>query len=315
SGVGGVLPEVRALPAGPGVYRFRDAQGRALYLGRAADLRRRVASYWGDLRDRPHLRRMVPRIARVEAVWCDSEHEAAWLERTLLEASSPRWNRTTGVESTVYIGLHPRLEVRHDPGDGPVFGPYLGGEKVRLAVAGLERALGLAYAGNRLGGFDRDMARARGVEPGSRDDLVTEVVAVLGRDRAAAERVVKALAERRDRAAVALAYELAARIQAEIEALSWVTAEQKVAGSEPDCDIHGWAPVAGPEHGNRDSPAPDGILVSFTFRNGRVRSWTQRRCAESVARVRVATTPAAWRTFADRNAALAARLVQAAHPA
>ena len=148
-----VLPEVRALPAGPGVYRFRDERGRALYVGRATDLRRRVASYWGDLRDRPHLRRMVPRIARVEAVWCDSEHEAAWLERTLLEESPPRWNRTTGVESTVYIGLHPRLEVRHDPGEGPVFGPYLGGEKVRLAVAGLERALGLAYAGGRLGGF------------------------------------------------------------------------------------------------------------------------------------------------------------------
>lgn len=309
-----VLPEVRALPAGPGVYRFRDERGRALYVGRATDLRRRVASYWGDLRDRPHLRRMVPRIARVEAVWCDSEHEAAWLERTLLEESPPRWNRTTGVESTVYIGLHPRLEVRHDPGEGPVFGPYLGGEKVRLAVAGLERALGLAYAGGRLGGFDRDMARVRGVEPGSRDDLVAEVAAVLGRDRAAAERVTKALAERRDRAAAALAFELAARIQAEIEALDWVTAEQKVAGSVPDCDIHGWSPVLGPGW-DANSPAPDGILVSFTLRGGRVRSWTQRRCAESAARVRVATTPAAWRTFADRNAALAARLVQAARSA
>jgi len=318
--VGAMLPEVRALPTGPGVYRFRDAQGRALYLGRAADLRRRVASYWGDLRDRPHLRRMVPRIARVEAVWCDSEHEAAWLERTLLAESPPRWNRTTGVESTVYIGLHPRLEVRHDPGEGPVFGPYLGGEKVRLAVAGLERALGLAYAGERLGGFDRDMARVRGVEPGSRDELVAEVTAVLGRDPAARERVVKALAERRDRAAAALAYELAARIQAEIEALDWVTAEQKVAGAEPDGDIHGWAPLAGPGPGaERTSPAtaspvPDGVLVSFTLRAGRVRSWTQRRCAEPAARPRVARTPAAWRTFADRNAALAVRLVQAARP-
>jgi excinuclease ABC subunit C len=315
-----VLPEVRALPAGPGVYRFRDERGRALYLGRAADLRRRVASYWGDLRDRPHLRRMVPRIARAEAVWCDSEHEAAWLERTLLEAARPRWNRTTGVESTVYIGLHPRLEVRHDPGDGPVFGPYLGGEKVRLAVAGLERALGLTYAGGRLGGFDRDMARVLGVEPGSRDDLVAEAAAVLGRDRAAAQRVVKMLAEWRDRAAAALAYELAARIQAEIEALDWVTAEQKVAGSEPDADIHGWAPVIGPVRAEpaasaTASPATDGVLVGFSLRGGRVRSWTQRRCAESVARARVASTPAAWRTFAERNAALAARLVQAAQPA
>ena len=72
------------LPLGPGVYRFRDATGRVLYLGRATSLRRRVASYWGDLGDRGHLAAMVARIARVEAVPCSSAHEVAWLERNLL---------------------------------------------------------------------------------------------------------------------------------------------------------------------------------------------------------------------------------------
>jgi excinuclease ABC subunit C len=42
----------RRLPAAPGVYRFRDAAGEVLYLGRAVDLRRRVLAYWSDLRDR-----------------------------------------------------------------------------------------------------------------------------------------------------------------------------------------------------------------------------------------------------------------------
>jgi excinuclease UvrABC nuclease subunit len=64
----------RCLPLAPGVYRFRDAAGRVLYVGRAASLRRRVASYWGDLGDRRHLAVMVARIARVEAVPCDSSH-------------------------------------------------------------------------------------------------------------------------------------------------------------------------------------------------------------------------------------------------
>jgi hypothetical protein len=41
----------RLLPAAPGVYRFSDAAGRVLYLGRAVSLGRRVASYWGDLGD------------------------------------------------------------------------------------------------------------------------------------------------------------------------------------------------------------------------------------------------------------------------
>jgi len=48
------------LPLAPGVYRFRDGAGRVLYLGRATSLRRRVASYWGDLGDRRHLARMMP---------------------------------------------------------------------------------------------------------------------------------------------------------------------------------------------------------------------------------------------------------------
>src|SRR5277367_1113612 len=94
------------LPAAPGVYRFKDADGRVLYLGRAVSLRRRVVSYWGDLGGRGHLTPMVARIARVEAVVCDSAHEAAWLERNLLQRRLPPWNRCVGgQEAEVWIRL------------------------------------------------------------------------------------------------------------------------------------------------------------------------------------------------------------------
>jgi excinuclease ABC subunit C len=114
---------IARLPDGPGVYRFRDTRGRALYIGRAVDLRRRVGSYWADLGDRRHLIRMVPQIASLEAVACDSAHEAAWLERNLLERSKPRWNRARGgAEVPVYIRLDrrpgvARLAVVHGPLD------------------------------------------------------------------------------------------------------------------------------------------------------------------------------------------------------
>jgi excinuclease ABC subunit C len=66
---------IARLPLTPGVYRFRDATGQVLYLGRATALRRRVASYWLDLRDRGHLTPMVARVRLIEAVSCDSAHE------------------------------------------------------------------------------------------------------------------------------------------------------------------------------------------------------------------------------------------------
>jgi excinuclease UvrABC nuclease subunit len=111
---------------------------------------RPVGSSWGDLGDRRHLASMVTRIDRVEAVACDSEHEAAWLERNLLEHRLPPWNRTGGPEVPVYIRLDPGpaapgLRVVHEherSAGGRHFGPYLGGARVRLAASGLHRELG-----------------------------------------------------------------------------------------------------------------------------------------------------------------------------
>jgi len=153
---------VRRLPAGPGVYRFRDHNGRVLYVGRATELRSRVGSYWSDLRGRRHLTRMVAQVARIEAVACASVHEAAWLERNLLQASMPRWNRTPGgQENQVYIRLsRPRagraaqagrvLAVVYAASPAPdvqYFGPYLGGVRTRQAVAALYRIRPGASAG------------------------------------------------------------------------------------------------------------------------------------------------------------------------
>src|ERR1700733_10047122 len=142
---------IARLPLTPGVYRFRDAADQVLYLGRATVLRRRVASYWLDLRDRGHLAPMVARVRRIEAVSCDSAHEAAWLERNLLATSLPPWNLTMGgQEHPVYIRLDPRparpgLSVAHEPANRPAgtayFGPYLGGRPARAAGKGLGRVL------------------------------------------------------------------------------------------------------------------------------------------------------------------------------
>lgn len=298
---------VSALPAAPGVYRFRDVQGRVVYLGRASDLRSRVGSYWGDLRDRPHLRRMVPQAVAVEAVTCASVHEAAWLERNLLERSKPRWNRVRGgLEVPTWIALVERagtteLRVLHSPDEAPgarVFGPYLGGGQSRLAAGGLDRVLALSYAGTRRGGFDQDMARLRGVAEGDLPGRVERAAAVLSRDPDAVAWTLDALTRRRHEAAGACAFEVAARVQAELEAVAWVTAEQRVTGpsAEPGprvVHLHGYA---------------GGLLVSFEVRGGRLDRWEQAAADEDRAAPRVAATPEPWRTFAREAAELAARL-------
>jgi excinuclease ABC subunit C len=59
----GARAQAALLPSAPGVYRFRDAAGRVLYLGRAVSLRRRVTSYWGSLGEpaaRRHLSATAP---------------------------------------------------------------------------------------------------------------------------------------------------------------------------------------------------------------------------------------------------------------
>lgn len=291
------------LPSDPGVYRFRDAAGRVLYVGRASQLRRRVASYWGDLRDRRHLTRMVARIAGVEAVACGSEHEAAWLERNLMELRLPPWNRTVGgQEVPVYIRLDPgpgspRLRVvqEHErTAEARHFGPYLGGHRVRHAVSALHRVLPLPYSGAGLTAGERDMARILGVGPADRDRLVEGMVRILDREPQAVLAARGHLVQRRDEAADRAVFELAAQLQAEIEAFDWIVAEQRAALLEPhDADVHGWA---------------GGVLVSFEIRTGRLRTWRQRACAEAAAAPKLAETPAAWAAFARRNAELAALL-------
>jgi len=295
------------LPAAPGVYRFSDAAGRVLYLGRAVSLRRRVVSYWGDLGDRRHLTPMMARAAVLEAVVCDSAHEAAWLERNLLRAGLPPWNRAPsgGQEKEVWIRLSgsaraPGVAVVHRPSPSPGarhFGPYLGGVQVRRAASGLSRVLPLAYAGSAgpTSGTRRELARALGVSPGERCELARTVAAVLDRDPAAVAAVRERLSARRDAAAAALAFEFAARLQRELEALAWVTAEQKVTrATTDDFDVRGWA---------------DGVLIHFTVRGGRLSGWVQRPCGAAAGRRLAAATPPEWAGFAQRNAELAARLV------
>jgi excinuclease ABC subunit C len=162
------------------------------------------------------------------------------------------------------------------------------------AVSLRRRVLPLGHAADHQAGTGRELALVRGVSPGARTGLARDIAAVL--DQAAVAALRAGLTARRDAAATALAFEFAAKLQAELEAVDWITAEQKVTGDQrdlPDADVFGWA---------------GGVLVGFEIRGGRMSGWRQRPCPAATARRYLERSPPGWTAFARRSAELAATL-------
>lgn len=130
----GLTEKLERLPAGPGVYIFRNGEGEILYIGKAKILKNRVRSYFQESRPLdPKTLRLVERIADLEYILTDSEIEALVLESNLIKDNQPPFNvLLKGGNSFPYIKLtvnesYPRaLITRRIERDGALyFGPFL----------------------------------------------------------------------------------------------------------------------------------------------------------------------------------------------
>ncbi|MCX7935090.1 MAG: GIY-YIG nuclease family protein, partial [Planctomycetota bacterium] len=142
-----LLRKARALPAAPGVYIMKDAEGSEIYVGKAKDLRRRVASYFQVRQRLPKEQALIANIADFSHVECESEIEAFLLENRLIKDLKPKYNlllKNTDVYPLIEISWEedfPRVEVVYKKTDPRrrYFGPFVASGDLRGRLALLQR--------------------------------------------------------------------------------------------------------------------------------------------------------------------------------
>jgi DNA polymerase-3 subunit epsilon len=148
------------LPDSPGVYVFRDSQGRALYVGKSQRIRSRVRTYFTASETRTRMAEMVGLAERVDAVPCATPLEAEVRELRLIAELAPRYNRRSrNPERAVWVKLtaepFPRLsvvrQVRDDVADGAAYlGPFGGRRAALEAVEAMQAAVPLRTCTARI---------------------------------------------------------------------------------------------------------------------------------------------------------------------
>lgn len=236
----------------PGVYRMFDAEARLLYVGKAKNLKKRLASYFRKTGLAPKTAALVGRIAQVETTITANETEALLLEQNLIKQWRPPYNillRDDKSYPYVFLsnGEFPRLGIHRGAkkAKGRYFGPYPSAGAIRESLSLLQKAFSVrqcedSYFANRTRPcLQYQIKRCKGpctrlVTPEEyAEDVRHSVMFLEGRS----QQLGNELNETMEKAAMALDFEKAAELRDQIALLRRVQDQQYIEGGSGDVDV------------------------------------------------------------------------------
>ena len=274
-------PAPGSIPVQPGVYRFRDATGRVIYVGKAKNLRSRLTSYFADISGlHPRTRQMVTTAAKVEWTVVGTEVEALQLEYNWIKEFDPRFNvryrddKSYPVLAVTLNEEYPRLMVYRGPRKKGVryFGPYSHAWAIRETLDLLTRVFPARTCS--AGVFKRHSQIERPCLLGYIDKCSAPCVGRVSAEEhrkivgdfcdflsGRTDRFARELERQMNASAAALDFERAARLRDDIGALKRALEKQAVVlGDGTDADVVAFA----------DDELQAAVQV-FHVRGGRVR--------------------------------------------
>ena len=236
----------------PGVYRMFDAEGKLLYVGKARNLKKRLASYFRTTGLAVKTAALVSRIAQVETTITANETEALLLEQTLIKEWRPPYNillRDDKSYPYVFLsdGDYPRLGIHRGAkkAKGRYFGPYPSAGAIRESLALLQKAFLVrqcedSYFRNRTRPcLQYQIKRCKGPCAGLvsseeyAEDVRHSVMFLEGRSNVLAAELTAEM----EKAAMSLEFEHAAELRDQVGILRRVQDQQSMEGGTGDVDV------------------------------------------------------------------------------
>jgi excinuclease ABC subunit C len=241
------------LPTRPGIYLMRDGSGTPLYVGKARNLRKRVASYFDARPKVERIMRMVARISQIEVSLTRTEGEALLLENEWIKSLKPRYNVLLRDDKSypwiVISSNHefPQIAFHRGARDKSrsYFGPYPSASSVRESINLIQKLFRIRncedsyYAHRNRPCLQYQIRRCTAPCVGlvSRGDYSEQVKDAMLFLQGKNQKVLTRMISRMEQAAAGLEFEAAAMFRDQINTLKQMQAQQFVSGNQVDIDF------------------------------------------------------------------------------